>query len=155
LTYSFPATGNEKAELQFQPQLTDGSHSLFIDAQDASGNPLSSSPFRVDFAVRNAPTLQNVYNYPNPFSGETYFTFNLTGSTFPDELKVRIYTVAGRLIHTLLVPVGSLRFGFNRVYWDGRDNDGNEIANGVYFYTMVLKNGDKTDNVTQRLAKVR
>jgi len=155
LTYSFPATGNEKAELQFQPQLADGSHSLFIDAQDASGNPLSSSPFRVDFAVRNAPTLQNVYNYPNPFSGETYFTFNLTGSTFPDELKVRIYTVAGRLIHTLLVPVGSLRFGFNRVYWDGRDNDGNEIANGVYFYTMVLRNGDKTDNVTQRLAKVR
>lgn len=155
LTYSFPATGSEKAELQFQPQLADGSHSLFIDAQDASGNPLSSSTFRVDFTVRNAPTLQDVYSYPNPFSQETYFTFNLTGSAPPDELKIRIYTVAGRLIHTLLVPVGSLRFGFNRVYWDGRDNEGNEIANGVYFYTMVLKNGDKTDNVTQRLAKVR
>jgi flagellar hook assembly protein FlgD len=73
----------------------------------------------------------------------------------PDELKIRIYTVAGRLIHTLLVPPNSLRFGFNRFYWDGRDHDGNEIANGVYFYTMVLKSGDKTFNVTERLAKVR
>ena len=155
LTYSFPSTGSEKAELQFQPQLADGSHSLFIDAQDASGNPLSSSPFRVDFNTRNAPTLQDVYNYPNPFSSETYFTFNLTGSVLPDELKIRIYTVAGRLIQTLFVPVNSLRFGFNRIYWDGRDNDGDEIANGVYLYTMVLKNGEKTDNVTQRLAKVR
>jgi hypothetical protein len=155
LTYSFPSTGSEKAELQFRPELTDGSHSLFIDGQDASGNPLSGSTFRVDFSVRNAPTLQDVYNYPNPFPYDTYFTFNLTGSTLPDELKIRIYTVAGRLIHTLLVPVSSLHFGFNRFYWDGRDYDGNEIANGVYFYTMVLKNGDKTDNVTQRLAKVR
>jgi hypothetical protein len=155
LTYSFPSTGSEKAELRYEPQLTDGGHSLFIDAQDASGNLLSGSGFRVDFTVRNAPTLQDVYNYPNPFSTDTYFTFNLTGSTLPDELKIRIYTVAGRLIHTLLVPVNSLRFGFNRFYWDGRDHDGNEIANGVYFYTMVLKSGDKTFNVTERLAKVR
>ena len=155
LTYSFPSTGSEKAELQFQPQLADGAHSLFIDAQDASGNPLSSSPFRVDFNTRNTPTLQDVYNYPNPFSSETFFTFNLTGSVLPDELKIRIYTVAGRLIQTLLVSVNSLRFGFNRINWDGRDNDGNEIANGVYLYTMVLKSGDKTANVTQRLAKVR
>jgi hypothetical protein len=155
LTYSFPSTGSEKAELQYQPQLTDGGHTLFIDAQDASGNPLSGSGFRVDFTVQSAPTLQGVYNYPNPFSNDTYFTFNLTGSTLPDELKIRIYTVAGRLIHTLLVPPNSLRLGFNRFYWDGRDYDGNEIANGVYFYTMVLKSGDKTFNVTERLAKVR
>jgi hypothetical protein len=155
LTYSFPSTGSEKAELQYRPQLTDGGHTLFIDAQDASGNPLSGSGFRVDFTVQNAPTLQDVYNYPNPFSNDTYFTFNLTGSTLPDELKIRIYTVAGRLMHTLLVPINSLRFGFNRFYWDGRDHDGNEIANGVYFYTMVLKSGDKTFNVTERLAKVR
>jgi flagellar hook assembly protein FlgD len=105
--------------------------------------------------VQSAPTLQGVYNYPNPFSNDTYFTFNVTGSTLPDELKIRIYTVAGRLIHTLLVPPNSLRFGFNRFHWDGRDYDGNEIANGVYFYTMVLKSGDKTFNVTERLAKVR
>jgi hypothetical protein len=155
LTYSFPSTGSEKAELEYQPQLSDGGHTLFIDAQDASGNPLSGSGFRIDFSVRNAPTLQDVYNYPNPFSNDTYFTFNLTGSTLPDELKIRIYTVAGRLIHTLLVPPNLLRFGFNRFYWDGRDHDGNEIANGVYFYTMVLKSGDKTFNVTERLAKVR
>jgi flagellar hook assembly protein FlgD len=109
----------------------------------------------VDFSVRNAPTLQDVYNYPNPFSNDTYFTFNLTGSTLPDELKIRIYTVAGRLIRTVLVPTNTLRFGFNRIYWDGRDNDGSDIANGVYLYTMVLKSGDQTDNVTQRLAKVR
>jgi flagellar hook assembly protein FlgD len=155
LTYSFPPTGSEKAELRYQPQLTDGGHTLFIDAQDASGNPLSGSGFGVDFTVQSASTLQGVYNYPNPFSNDTYFTFNLTGSTLPDELKIRIYTVAGRLIHTLLVPPNSLRFGFNRFHWDGRDYDGNEIANGVYFYTMVLKSGDKTFNVTERLAKVR
>ncbi|MEK6572061.1 MAG: FlgD immunoglobulin-like domain containing protein, partial [Bacteroidota bacterium] len=155
LTYSFPPSGSEKAQVQFQPTLTDGSHTLFIDARDASGNPTGRSAFRLDFVVRTAPTLVNVYNYPNPFAYDTYFTFNLTGSTIPDELTIKIYTVAGRLIRTIFVPVSVLRFGFNKIYWDGRDTDGNELANGVYFYTMVLKNGEKTDNVTQRLAKVR
>jgi len=155
ITFDSTVSGNKKVEVQFRPTLEKGGHTLLVDARDASGNLAGGATYRVDFSVETAPQLLNVYNYPNPFLSETDFTFNLTGASVPDNLTIKIYTVAGRLIRSIEVPVSSLRFGFNRVRWDGRDNDGNEVANGVYFYSLVLKNGESTVVQTQRMAKVR
>ncbi len=155
ITFDSTVSGNKKVEVQFRPTLEKGGHTLLVDARDASENLAGGATYRVDFSVETTPQLLNVYNYPNPFPSETDFTFNLTGAHLPDNLTIKIYTVAGRLIRSIEVPVSSLRFGFNRVRWDGRDNDGNEVANGVYFYSLVLKNGESTVVQTQRMAKVR
>lgn len=153
ITFDSTVSGNKKVEVRFKPVLERGGHTLLVDARDASNN--LGVTYRVDFTVETTPRLLNVYNYPNPFAHETEFTFNLTGADIPDDLTIKIYTVAGRLIRTIEVPVSSLRYGFNRIRWDGRDNDGNEVANGVYFYSMVLKSGESTVVQTQRMAKVR
>ncbi len=105
------------------------------------------------FTVSDETKLINVYNYPNPFQKETYFTFKLP--QIPDELKIKIYTVAGRLIREIEVEPAALKYDFNKIYWDGLDEDGDELANGVYLYKIIIKKGDKTDSIIQKLAIIK
>jgi flagellar hook assembly protein FlgD len=48
-----------------------------------------------------------------------------------------------------------MNIGFNRIYWDGRDADGDEIANGIYFYKIISQLDNKTKVITEKLAKVK
>jgi flagellar hook assembly protein FlgD len=73
----------------------------------------------------------------------------------PDELKIYIYTIAGRLVKIITKNSSQLKYDFNTIYWDGRDEDGDLLANGVYLYKIIMKKGDKTDNIIQKLAIVR
>jgi len=77
-------------------------------------------------------------NYPNPFERETDITFNLTSAA--EMATVKIYTVSGRLIRILEKPFA---INFTVIHWDGRDEDGKEVANGVYYYKVSLKQEDK------------
>jgi len=97
--------------------------------------------------------LLNVFNYPNPFSKETYFTFKLT--RIPDELRIKIFTLTGRMIKKMSVPNSELRTDFNKIYWDGRDGDGDSVASGVYLYKIMLKQGNEETQIIQKLTVVR
>ena len=93
-----------------------------------------------------------MFNYPNPFASETYFTFILT--TLAEEVEIKIYTISGRLIQDMLVPPQSEN-AYYQVFWNGRDRDGDEVANGVYFYKIIVKSNGETKEAIQKLAKVR
>jgi dipeptidase len=71
--------------------------------------------------------------FPNPFSSETAITYRL-----PRRCRVRIsiYSPAGELIRTLLD--GELSGGEHTVRWDGRDEEGEAVASGVYFCHMSV-----------------
>jgi len=154
ITYEPTPYPNNRAVITWTPKLQDGRHVLEVLAKDASGNFFDSTSSRSVFNVYNNPDLLQVYNYPNPFSDNTYFTFELRGVIPPEEFKIKIFTVAGRLIKELM-PSSLLQIGFNKIYWDGKDEDGDEIANGLYFYKIISKNGDEVKTVTQKLAKVK
>ncbi|MDZ7413818.1 MAG: hypothetical protein ONB15_09835, partial [candidate division KSB1 bacterium] len=62
----------------------------------------------------------------------TDFCYVLTAPA--EKVEIRIYTLAGRLIRTLAPAPNEA--GFNRLHWDGRDEDGDDIANGVYLYKL-------------------
>lgn len=151
-TTSYPNTG---AKIEWNPILKDGKHALDILAKDASGNFFDTVSHRTEFYVFNETDLKNVFNYPNPFKTDTYFTFELHGSQIPDEFNIKVYTVAGRLIKDINVTPSILRVGFNKLYWDGKDQDGDEVANGVYFYKIVSKTGGVVKTATEKLAKVK
>ena len=150
-----PRNGPDKALVTYRPRLVKGEHTLSVQVKDASGNFADTTARQVTFKVETDPGILNVYNYPNPFGHETQFTFNLVGSDLPDELKIKIYTIAGRLIQELTVWRSQLRIGFNRVPWDGRDRDGDELANGVYFYKVMMTVNGKSEEVIQKLAIVK
>jgi hypothetical protein len=123
--------------------LPEGRHTLAVKAWDTYNN---SSESELTFEVRSASdfALYNVVNYPNPFGGSTVFTFQ-RNSTEPIDVEVKVYTIAGRLIRVINAYVLTDRFG--QIPWDGRDEDGNELANGVYFYKVIAKSQDRQKSV--------
>ncbi|MBI4429901.1 MAG: hypothetical protein HY562_12380 [Ignavibacteriales bacterium] len=147
--------GPEKAVAVVRPTFSKGEHVLSVQVRDASGNFADTSAHQVRFRVETDSKLLNVFNYPNPFARETNFTFNVTGSRLPEDITIKVYTVAGRLIQEIRVPQSDLRIGFNRVLWDGRDREGDELANGVYFYKIIMVAGEQKEEVIQKLAKIR
>lgn len=139
-----PATAEEGFKSNFTPErLEDGIYGLRVLANDASGNPSGLKPYEINFEVINASTITNFYPYPNPFSSSTRFVFTLTGSEFPEDIKIQILTVSGRVVKEIFMDeLGPLNIGNNKTEyaWDGHDNYGDQLANGVYLYRVLIKN---------------
>ena len=155
LSYEYSPYPDSKVEINWLPELTDGEHTIEILAKDASGNFFDSTSSRSAFSVFNEFDLTQVFNYPNPFTNETYFTFQLRGAELPDGVNIKVYTIAGRLIWHFEVPVSDMTPGFNKIYWNGKDQDGDDVANGVYLYKVIASFKDETKSVTQKLARVQ
>ena len=81
-------------------------------------------------------------NYPNPFNPETWMPYQLAK---PAEVNISIHSADGKLIRTLELghlPAGIYHNKFRAAYWDGRNEFGESVASGVYFYTLTA--GDFT-----------
>jgi len=76
-------------------------------------------------------------NYPNPFNPETWIPYRLAEDAF---VTLTIYDTAGRVVRTLDVGHRITSTYENRskaVHWDGRNDLGEQVASGVYFYTLT------------------
>jgi len=139
-----PATEESPFTITYQPEdLEDGVYRLQVQASDASGNASGANPYEINFEVINASTITHFYPYPNPFSTSTRFVFTLTGAEVPDQLKIQIMTVSGKVVREITQDeIGPIRIGNNitQYAWDGRDEYGDELANGVYLYRVVVRN---------------
>ena len=98
--------------------------------------------------------IRDVYNYPNPFSDNTQFTFQQNLDK-PIEVKIKIYTIAGRLIKE--IEKNNLSERFVVIDWDGRDTDGDQLANGTYLYKIIVKSadGEFSKSVLGKLAVIK
>jgi hypothetical protein len=134
-------------------ELKPGEHQLKLEAWDNLNNP---SREEIDFRVveKEGLVLRDVVNYPNPFSDETNLTFQLLGTDAGTDIKIKVYTIAGRLVKSMtnLAPPSD---GFNYYFWNGRDDDGDEMANGVYIYKVIVKNDDQQEEVIEKLVILR
>ncbi|MEP1035225.1 C25 family cysteine peptidase [Ekhidna sp.] len=141
LTYT-PATESQDFQVEYQPgPLEDGIHAIRVQAEDESGNEAGSEPYEINFEVINESTITHFYPYPNPFSTRCRFVFTLTGTEIPDQIKIQILTVSGRVVREITQDeIGSIRIGNNitNYAWDGRDEYGDQLANGVYFYKVFI-----------------
>lgn len=145
-----PSVTPGKAEVRWTPVFPGGENFISISAKDISGN--GSDTLLLFLNTASDLGLLDVFNMPNPFSSSTMFTYTISAPEDPDEVTIRVYTVAGRMIRQVTVP-GTL--GFNKVPWDGRDNDGDEIGNGVYLYKVTVKLGEKQVEGISKLVKMR
>jgi len=138
-----PATENENFKVLFKPDgLEDATYQLQVNATDASGNQAGIGPYEINFEVVNESTVTNFYPYPNPFSTSTRFVFTLTGSEIPDQIKIQIFTVSGKLVREITQDeLGPIRIGNNvsEYAWNGRDEYGDQLANGTYLYRVQIQ----------------
>ncbi|MBN1448909.1 MAG: hypothetical protein JXA28_13350, partial [Bacteroidetes bacterium] len=150
-----PSSKDAPATLRFQPVLEDGIYYFGFNARDGKDVAVYDEVPELMVRVSTESRLAELYNYPNPFQDETAFTFLLTGAEMPQDVEVKIYTVSGRLIRRLSYPGLSMRIGYNALKWDGRDQDGDQLANGVYFYKVVAKFPDTSFEEIGRMAVMR
>ena len=86
-------------------------------------------------------------NYPNPFNPETWIPYQLAESA---EVTLTIYDINGQLVRRLAMghqAAGMYQSRSRAAYWDGRNQLGESVANGLYFYTLTA--GEFT--ATQRM----
>ncbi|MFN8438091.1 MAG: C25 family cysteine peptidase [Cytophagales bacterium] len=150
----YPATSSDKTfRIDYNPQnLEDGSYTLCLQGADASENYSGLSPYCIEFTVVNQSTMSQVFPYPNPFTNSCKFVFTITGSEVPDQLKIQIMTVSGKVVREITQSeIGPLHIGTNisDYSWDGTDEFGDKLANGVYLYKVYAKHsGQKYDKMT-------
>ena len=138
-------------KIEYNPTFTvDGIYTLLVQARDKSNNFSGDFSYEISFEVITASTITHLFNYPNPFSTRTHFVFTLTGSEIPDQMLIQILTVTGKVVREIsLDEIGPLRIGNNKTdfFWDGRDQFGDQLANGVYLYRAIVKiNGENIDH---------
>jgi len=78
-------------------------------------------------------------NFPNPFNPETWMPYQLSKST---DVTIQIYALSGRLVRTLELgwkPTGAYMTRGSAAYWDGRNDLGERVASGTYFYTLQTR----------------
>jgi hypothetical protein len=150
---SNPLGGNNNtASLLYKPILTeDGEYELIIMAKDRSNNLSGALDYSVVFQVINKSMISNLLNYPNPFTTSTAFVFTLTGTEIPTYFRIQILSVTGKIIKEITKEeLGPLKIGHNitEYKWDGRDQFGQPLANGVYLYRVLTDvNGKKLDKL--------
>ncbi len=83
-------------------------------------------------------------NFPNPFNPETWIPYQLAEAA---HVRIRIYDIAGHLVRTLDLgtkPAGSYLSRESAAYWDGRNDMGEAVSSGTYFYTLQIEDFSDT-----------
>jgi len=123
--------------------------SFRINAWDNANNP-SESEIRIKITNSDELSIFNLFNFPNPISMDTKFSFELTANA---EVSINIYSLDGRRIKRILPKLCIL--GHNNIYWDGKDEFGQIPANGAYLYKLTAKNSSHKIDQIGRLAIYR
>jgi parallel beta-helix repeat protein len=107
---------------------------------------------QLDLYVNVTPEASLLYqNYPNPFNPDTWIPYRLKEDA---DVAISIYTSTGQLVRRLSLGHKPAGFYIDRqkaAYWDGKNEAGEHIASGVYFYS--IKAGDLT--AIRKMAIVR
>ena len=83
-------------------------------------------------------TINLLQNYPNPFNPTTNIKFQLPE---PEHVTITIFNTAGQIIRML--ADGAFAAGDHQLAWDGRDQAGNKVSSGVYFYQLKTNGFNK------------
>ena len=89
----------------------------------------------------------NVNNYPNPFNPETTVSFSVTQTS--SFVTLEIYNIKGQKVKTLVNEV--LPAGVHSTIWNGRDDNGNRVGSGIYFYKLSTKD----ETITKKMLMLK
>jgi len=106
---------------------TSGAELVSVIAVDREGRDLATT-----INAKVTPTTFALHPaYPNPFNPNTNLSFTLPNAV---SYSMNIYNVAGQLVRSY-EDMGNV--GLNVITWDGKDNAGDEVASGIYFYKLI------------------
>ena len=136
-------------------KLSNGPHTLSLKVWDIYNN---SAVATTDFIVAESieMALSDLINYPNPFRHETTFSFEHNQVEQPLDITIYIYSLEGKLVATLNDVYYAGGYRYKSVKWDGTDNGGHRLNEGMYVYKVLVKNYDgSVINKTNKLVLLR
>jgi hypothetical protein len=115
--------------------LAEGTHQISLKVWDVYNN---SAEGTIDFVVYSTSqfALQNLMNFPNPFSDHTTFSFEYNQPDATLDVDLKIFSLTGRLIKTLHEVVNTSGYRVETIVWDGTSDDGSKISAGMYVYYL-------------------
>ena len=128
-------------ELEFSGDMTQNGTLTFTVGEDAIAG-YSGPSLTAQLNVTAAGTIGLFANFPNPFNPETWIPYQLAK---PSEVTITIYNIKGVVVRQLRLghqAAGIYRSRSRAAYWDGKNEIGESVASGVYFYTLTA--GDFT-----------
>jgi len=134
--------GQRIYKVEYMAEAT-GQYTFIVSGTDMSGNTNTSSRssfIEADQESHGGFQFALYQNYPNPFNPGTWIPYELEKT---ENVTISIYSLDGKLVRTLNIgrkPAGSYTSKKDSAYWDGKDNDVQEVTSGVYF--CVFKAGD-------------
>ena len=155
---------NEYYEVEFgNLSSNDGKIVINIDGAPISSNlELNYQLFNAEGMIGNGmmqlrnPDEFNLYqNYPNPFNNQTTIMYDIPSLMVNTvDVEILIYNTVGTLVRTL--DEGDKGAGQHSTLWDGRNDDGEKVSSGVYFYQLRAKVDGQSDyNKTKKMVIVR
>lgn len=118
--------------------LSPGKHTLTVTAWDISNNSGQGS---TEFYVIDPSefAIDHILNYPNPFSSNTEFQFESNLGNVEMNITIHIQSISGKVVKTIEKTIQSTGYRITGIQWDGKDDFGSELANGVYLYRLSLR----------------
>ena len=118
-------------------KLDPGKYTVSVEAWDIFNN---KSERTLDFVVidNSDQTLKHVLNFPNPFTSRTNFRFE---HDLPDnnlDIVINIFSMSGKLVKTIERNAFATGFQVSDIEWDGTDDFGSKLANGVYVFKIKV-----------------
>jgi len=143
-TFRYAADSYQSGNASFQlPNMAQGAHRIKVSAADNLASGLTAVQHRsaatIEFQVVSTPTLRitRTFLFPNPVrsrgGGGGVFVVDAPGDSI--NVLIRVYTVAGKLVR-VLNQLGGI--GQAQVAWDGRDAEGDPLAQGTYLYKVYV-----------------
>ena len=148
------SAGENTATIDFSPLLSgdDEEYELIVSGKDVAGNTAGELDYHINFRIISKPMISNLLNYPNPFTTSTAFVFTVTGTQIPQNIRIQILTITGKIIREITKDeLGPIHIGRNitEFKWDGSDMYGQKVANGVYLYRVLTNlNGKSLEKFT-------
>jgi hypothetical protein len=143
---------NKAGEIYFQfPKLSEGVHKIELKAWDVFNN---SSTAVIDFIVVKQQTIEveRFYNFPNPFSASTTFSFQLNGPIEGAFVTLDVLTLEGKPIKRLVETINQKGLRFIQMKWNGFDVNGKKPQPGIYLARLTIK--AKSGRITSKVQKL-
>ena len=136
LPWNIEANETRTFTASFAPSAPDGIKTANLNiTHNASDSPHITTTLIGDSVVSDSDIVAMATalhgNYPNPFNPET--TIKFTMSSF-GHARIDIYNIKGSLVRTLVN--NEMNQGKHTVVWNGKDNNGQQVSSGIYFYQM-------------------
>jgi len=147
----------QRGKVEYQiTDLSTGANKIKIKAWDTYNN---SSENEISFLVANDSKFKitHLLNYPNPFTDQTSFYFEHNQPFTDLDILIQIYSPSGKLVKTIRrQETGASGYRIGPIHWDGKDDFGDRIGRGVYFYRLRVKSSNgKSAEQQQKLVLLK